>query len=243
MATGGYEDVGSKQRGKSAGTASQGVPYWGDYPEAYDTVVLAGYPLPGLCTIKGKGYEMRRSHAKPPGKHGASITYIANEPAEFVIHVMMTTEDHLRAFERLVPLFKPSAKPSSSSDKSKTDSFTFAFTGQASKSADGTIILPVLNVALRDRSQPGFLSVTHPMLALFRISHCRVIRVTIPEQKEDKGMWQAEIHCLEQVLDGSRKAKTGKTGDAGLIAPRKTAYDSTLALAEGPSTTNAGPPK
>lgn len=245
----GYQDIGSASPGQSSFAASGGVAYWGDAPEQYDTVVVAGFSLPGLCNVKGKGYEMRRRHQKASGKHGASTTFLGNEPAEFVITVMMTEETHLRDFEKLVALFKPSAKPSPEEEEflAQSSAFTAAFTGQAG--GGGGTHHGLKNAVLQDKASPGFVSVSHPLLALFRISHARIIRVTIPVQAEDKGMWHSEIHCIEEVLDGSRKAKTGKTGDAGNIAPRVTAYDDELnrGPAAGtpespPSTDNAGPP-
>lgn len=242
MATQGYEDIGSKQKGSSSNIAKQGVAYWGDYPDAYDTVVLAGFALPGLCSVKGKGYEMRKSHRSVPGKHGASIVYIANEPAEFVISIMLTTEEHLRAYEKLVPAFKPTAKPKSSSGPSQTDAFTYAFTGQAVSRTGKVGNTTTTQVVLGDDSQPGYLSVSHPMLALYRISHCRVLLATIPVQVEDKGMWQVELHCIEEVLQ--RKAKTGVTAAASADLSRDTAYvtkDGTFKR-DPPSKTNAGPP-
>jgi hypothetical protein len=242
MATDGYQDLGTRQTGRSSNAAGQGVAYWGDAPETYDTVVLAGFVLPGLCSIKGKGYEMRKRDVRPTGKNGNSTYYLANEPAEFDILVMMTTKEHLQDFEKLVPLFKPSQKPRADAKIGNPDNFTYAFTGQSSGSNNGSVLLGRKKV-LTDDSRPGYLSVSHPLLALFRISHCRVLQVSIPEQLEDKGMWQVKLQCIEEVLEGNRKAKTGRTGDAGIIAGRKTAYDAALANATAPpSVSNAGPP-
>jgi hypothetical protein len=246
MPTTGYEDIGTKQRGESSNAAPQGVPYWGEYPDAYDVVIIAGRPLPGLCSIKGKGYEMRAKHVKAQGKHGESTTYLANEPAEWVVHISMNTEQHLRDFEALVPLFKPPAKPKPKPAKPTTppDAFTFAFAGlaptvAASVQAD---FAPVAPTPQKDNSQPGYVAISHPLLALYRISHCRIVQATIPAQKEDKGIWEVELHCREVVLEGVRAAKTGKTGDAGIIAPRVTAFDAVLNKNNAPSQTNAGPP-
>jgi hypothetical protein len=248
MGTDSYEDIGSTQRNLSSPVSPGGVAYWGDNPELYDTVELAGLKLPGLCSVKGKGYEMRRKQHKPPGKHGVSTTIIAHEPAEFVINVLMTTKAHLDTFKALVPVFKPTAKPKEDKKKDKSDAFTHAFKGQASKAADGTITLPTLTIrteavaAAEDNSQPKYVTVDHPLLALFRISHCRIIKVTIPEQVEDKGMWKSEIHCIEEVLEGNRKAKTGKTGSGNLLTI-KTAQDKLLnRVPESPSKSNVGPP-
>ena len=236
----GYDDIATRQRGQTTGQASQGVAYWGTYPEAYDTVVIAGYQLPGLSAVKGKGYEMRRGHHKVAGKHGVTTLFLANEPAQFTVTVMMTTEDHLRALEKLVSLFKPSVKPNANAPIGNPDSFTYAFTGQSSGSNNGSVLLGKKQV--QDDSRPGYLSISHPMLALFRISHCRIVEVSIPVQREDKGMWEVELHCIEEVLEGSRKAKPGQTGDAGNIAGIATKYDSTIGRTPAPSTTNAGPP-
>lgn len=241
--TDGYQDIGSGQVGNPTNIALNGVPYWGSKPEAYDTVTLAGFALPGLCSVKGKGYEMRKKHQKPAGKHGASTIVIANEPAEFVIHLMMNTEEHLRAFEGIIPFFKPKPKPKpNASGSSKSNAFTVAFTGQATSRTQTIGNTTTTDVRLGDDSQPGYLSVHHPLLELFGISHCRVLLVTLPEQVEDKGMWKSEIHCMEEVLEGKRKAKTGPTGASPIV--RDTGYlDANGKLKkDSPAATSAGPP-
>lgn len=253
----GYQDIGTTQTSSTTSSVGDGVPYWGTQPDAYDTVVIAGLPLPGLCSVKGEGFEMRHEKKRPPGKHGATVKFIANEPTKFSIHVLMTEEAHLRTFERLVPLFKPTAKPTAATKKTTkhSNTFNYAFAGIAPIALPGNTQTPNYSLvpgetvggpdaAPADPSQPGYLSVQHPLLKLFRITHCRIMKVGIPEQKEDKGMWEVTIWCEEHVLEGARAANTGTPGPVKKITGA-TAYDPRTGrinpAAIPPSQNNTGP--
>lgn len=255
MASGGYLDQGTKQQGKSIQTSAKGVAYWGDAPEAYDTVVLGGVALPGLCAIKGKGYEMKAKHNKAAGTNGESIVHLGREPATWTIHVLMTVEAHLRAFEALIPVIKPPYKPPPKQlpQQQYVEPGAGIVLSGPGVSQGGALVAfepTALNApkpgfatsAPKDKSPPSFLTIQHPLLALFRISHCIVTEVTMPEQVQEKGMWESRINCREYVLSGSKKASTTKV-EQGVDVGRTTGFDDKLKRgAAAPSQTNAGPP-
>lgn len=265
-----FQDLGTNQKSKGSGSAPAGVPFWGDYPDSYDTVTIAGIRLPGLCAIKGKGFEMRAKHNKPMGVHGESTVYLANEPAEWTVTVMMTTEAHLRAFEKLVPVFKPPFKPKPKPKVQGDPNFALSFQGIPQvfqNDANGALGLGQFGPtsyggfiredpkdtpqpgftpaapAAADKSAPGYVAISHPLLALFRITHCRITKVTMPEQLEDKGMWQVQLECREYVLAGKKEAVVGTTTSAANIPGMKNAFADVLnqRSSSSPSATNAGP--
>lgn len=265
-----HQDIGSKQRGKSSNAAPAGVPFWGTAPDSYDTVTIAGIALPGICAVKGKGFEMRAQHKKVAGEHGETLVYLANEPAEWQVHILMTTEEHLRAFERLVPIFKPPHKPKAKASTSGDSNFALSFPGLPQVvQSDANVSLglgqfgPTSYGGVRedptdttftattkgassagDKSAPAYVTIAHPLLALFRITHCRIMRVGLPEQMEDKGMWQVTLDCREHVLSGKKDASVGTPGASTAdIAGMANAYaDATKQRTQvAPSATSAGP--
>ncbi len=247
----GYLDQGSKAKPQTTQTTGNGVPFWGDAPEVYDSVTLGGIVLPGICVVKGKGYEMKARHNKPPGTHGESIVHLGNEPAQWNIHILMNTVEHLRAFEALAPLFKPPYKPPPKAlptQQYATPATTLNLpyglgaVGQFEPTAANA---PKPGFATgaptKDKSKPSFITIQHPMLTLFRISHCVIMDVTIPEQVQEKGMWEARITCREYVLSGSKKATAGKP-ENGVDKGRSSAFDKELnRSANSPSQTSSGP--
>lgn len=77
------------------------APFWGDSPESWDTVTLAGTDLPGVCSVSGR-VARRVDRKTSSGRHATTVTYLGDAPAEFTITVKLWTEEHLLRFEALL---------------------------------------------------------------------------------------------------------------------------------------------
>lgn len=86
---------------------NRSIPFWGDSPEVWDTVIFDGLPLPGTCVVGGKAYEVKTDHKKPPGTHGASVTTLGRHPAEPEFKLTLWMPEHLRNFAAIMDSFIP----------------------------------------------------------------------------------------------------------------------------------------
>lgn len=103
----GYLDIRGDHRGNLSLPQSKGpIDHWADNPDAFDQVILAGKPLLGLCRLKGKAYEQRLHRKRIAGVNGASVTFLALEPAEFHIEWEMWMPSHWQCYQELVPALK-----------------------------------------------------------------------------------------------------------------------------------------
>lgn len=93
----------------SISTVAGEIPFWGDAPLAWDTVVIGRTLLPGIARITG-AVKRRVDRKKAVGKHGHTVTYLGDDAAEFSIALMLWTSDHLQKFHDLVTFLK-SLKP------------------------------------------------------------------------------------------------------------------------------------
>jgi len=85
------------------------VPFWGDSPEAWDTIYFNGVPLPGTCIVGGKAFEVKRDAPVSPGKHGSHLKVLGRHPAEPEFRLTLWTAAHLEAYFRLMAAFLPEA--------------------------------------------------------------------------------------------------------------------------------------
>ncbi len=81
--------------------AASAVPFWGEAPDAYDTVVLAGVALPGIATVKGH-IEQRVKRKTLKGSHGQTFTFQGWGAAEIAISLALWTKEHWTSFDDLV---------------------------------------------------------------------------------------------------------------------------------------------
>lgn len=173
--------------------ATDGTPFWGTDPRAYDTVIFAkNIILPGVCRMTGKGFAQRLQRDRPPGKHGTSVKQLGIQAAKFEIHVRMWTEEHLRNFEKLVPLLKQ--------QRFTVEETTEAvgFTGNANGAGFTGSAPAVKKKYLPAGPQP--FDVYHPMLQLFRIRAAHVLEVSFPSQShESQDVFECRIECEEHV--------------------------------------------
>jgi hypothetical protein len=201
--------------------ATSGTPFWGTDPGAYETVRFAkNLYLPGHCRIGGRAFEQRIQRDKPPGTHGQSVKQLGIQPARVDITLQLWTEEHLRAFEALVPVLKqqrytvqttteavgftgnaPGIAISSVGGYSSTQSATGAagFSGALGGGGFTGVVPGTTKVTKKvTPAGPQPLDVYHPLLALFRIRSVHVLSVGFPEAR-DGDVWEVQIHCEEHV--------------------------------------------
>lgn len=98
--------------GTQAGTSItvSDVPFWGEAPDAWNTVILAGITVPGIAKVGGKAFDIRMDRKSIPGEHGEKQTTLGREPCDPEIEVRLWTADHLTAFLSIVKAFMPKSQ-------------------------------------------------------------------------------------------------------------------------------------
>lgn len=81
-----------------------GAPYVIGTPSAWDTVFLAGRPVPGVVRLDG--YRQRRVDAKPSlGTDGATLTHTGHDPSEIQLKITIWTPEQLADYEEVLKIF------------------------------------------------------------------------------------------------------------------------------------------
>lgn len=107
MTTGPFEDLTKVVRSRdNFRSAESAIPFWGDVPEAWDTLVIAGIVMPGLVRVRGN-VGQRWDQRTTPGKNGIRLTTLGYDAAPISITLRMWMPDHLRDFEQLVRRIRP----------------------------------------------------------------------------------------------------------------------------------------
>lgn len=88
--------------------AVQPTPFWGDDPDSWEAVWLAGTRLPGFSFITGT-VGIRVSRRSVPGKHGESRVQFGYEAAKLSIHLVLWTKEHLDAWNKQLRTLRPRA--------------------------------------------------------------------------------------------------------------------------------------
>lgn len=86
--------------------SAQGLPFWGDNPDAWDTALIAGRTIPGRVAVTAK-VKNRVDRKSVPGSHGAKYTHIGYAPAEVTLDIEVWTPEHLSRLNDLVRLIRP----------------------------------------------------------------------------------------------------------------------------------------
>lgn len=206
----------------------EGTPFWGDYPASWETVRFAkNIFLPGQCKLSGKGFAQKLQRDSPAGTHGAKVKQFGIQPAKFSIVVRMWTAEHLKSFERLVPILK------SQRYKTTTTTDAVGYTGNAGGAGFSGVVAGTTKVTKKSIPVgPKPLDVYHPALALFKIRSVHVIDVTFPMPTGEGDVFESTIECEEFVYRPSA-VKTASEADSLLVIEKnvgKTA--ATLALEE-----------
>lgn len=187
-----------------------GVPFWGDSPESWDTVTIAGRSLPGICTVTGKAGR-RVDRRQTPGKHGTTVTYLGDAPAEFTITLKLWTAEHLAEYQALLEFLRSVDGPM--------------------RAAAGA--LPLKNLGKLPRSP---VDIIHPTLSLLRIRAAHVIEYDFPRAAGD--VYEASIKCIEHGTSNSGVGTPKGAVDSSILSRGPGAIGRRLLK---PSQTNGGP--
>ena len=193
------------------------VPFWSDSPSTWDSVVIAGFTLPGVCTVNGR-VSRRVDKKSAPGTNGQTVTYVGDDVAEFDITVRMWTSDHLTTFINLLTFLKDQKSPDDAA-------------GLAIASGSSSKLTVKVN---SDRGYSKFpmapVSVTHPTLTMYRVRAAHVLEYGFPRPVGDAaaGIYEVTIKMIEHI-----------TLNKGQVSTPKAAIDATI-VSKGPG---AIPPK
>jgi hypothetical protein len=103
-----FEDY-SQSRAPIGAVSVGAVPFWGDAPDAWNTLIIAGRKVPGIAKVSGAAYDIRVDKKTVPGEHGEKQTTLGREPCDPELEVKLWTAEHLKAFLNIVRLFLPRA--------------------------------------------------------------------------------------------------------------------------------------
>lgn len=85
---------------------SEGVAFWGDDPDVWESITIANTRFPGNCRLKGKIADKKDRKSKPGGT--TISTHYGYAPAEVEITLRLWTADHWSLFQNvIVPLVRP----------------------------------------------------------------------------------------------------------------------------------------
>jgi len=88
--------------------------FWDDSPELWDTVTLAGAPLPGVARVTG-AHGRKLDVKSAPGRNGARIVDKGYEPAKVEIALKLWTKEQLDAWRAIAPTLTFRREPPSTS--------------------------------------------------------------------------------------------------------------------------------
>lgn len=216
----------AESQASSGSLSSKAVPFWGDAPESWESVVVAGYRLPGVCAIDGK---VRRRHDRKqtPGTNGSTVTYIGDDQADFTVTVRMWTPEHLDSYAKLVDYLRAMVVGSTEASKLSL-SATEKLIDQRQKNLRAYSKFPIAPV-----------DISHPTLSLYGIKSAHVLEYGFPKPKGDAsvGIYEATIHFLEYVPG----AKGGTSTPKQSVDLVKRFGTGALGKKLKPSLTNGGP--
>lgn len=238
------------------GASASSAPFWGDQPDSWDAVYLAGVRIPGLCTVGGKGFEQRVDKKKTAGKHGAKITRTGNECADIDITVRMWTQEHLTAFEQLLKAVKPRKEvratttktlPAGNRWEAYADQMVYDGASPAYRrlrESQAPAQATKTSTKVIEKAVGGAVPIYHPALALFGISKVVVLSATLPEPSS-QGEFQSRLKCIEYVEEGKSKSKVetvkSSAADPRIMGLGPGAGGRRIAAQSTPADDNTGP--
>lgn len=86
---------------------ANGVPYWAESADAWNTLIIAGRRFPGIVKVGGKAFEVRADKKKKAGTSGEKLTKLGREVAEPEFTIQLWTKEHLDQYVEIVRLFTP----------------------------------------------------------------------------------------------------------------------------------------
>lgn len=183
-----YPD-GKSQPVLTLGSESLAVPFWADSPDSWDTVVIAGRALPGICVMSGK--VVRRVDRKnSTGTNGETVTYVGDDVAEFEITVRMWTEAHLTTFAKLLSFLRDLKSPDDANGL-----------GQLVTGATSKVTVKLNEKRGYSKFPMAPVQIEHPTLTLYRIRAAHVLEYGFPKPAGDasSGIYEVNIKCIEHI--------------------------------------------
>lgn len=215
------------RNGVAVEMTASAVPFWGDAPEAWEGVVVAGYRLPGVCAIEGK-VKRRHDSKKTPGANGSTVTYIGDDQADFTVTLRLWTPEHLATYAKIVGYLRSMVVGTAEASKLSISA------------AERLIDARQKNLKPSSKFPIAPVDVFHPVLSLHGIKSAHVLEYGFPKPKGEAaaGVYEATIHFLEYV-----------PGAKGSVATPKQSVDLVKRFGDGalggrlkPSRTNGGTP-
>ncbi len=209
-----------------------GVPYWGQFPEVWDTASIGGESIPGICRVSGDGLKIRSDQKRAAGMDGASVAMLGLDVASFTIEVKLWTEEHLRAFQAIIGLAKPKTIPRYKTTRGTSSSVTqVRYAVVNGEGGPQSVMYGGHRIATIQRKLVGYdlvpLDVSHPALSLFGITQCVVESISLPAE-QSPGLWTATLRCREfrkPARRGVSRETSGQTKQVGDLDGIQTAID------------------
>lgn len=215
-----------------------GVPFWGEFPEVWDTATIGGETIPGVCRVSGEGMRLRADSKRAAGKDGASVAMLGLDVASFTIEAKLWTEAHLRAFQGIIGVAKPKTVPRYKANKQTETVVSYGVEDGPGGKQSGQYETQRTTIK---RAVVGYdlvpLDVSHPVLSLFGISQCIVESISMPAE-QSPGLWTASIRCREfrkPQTRGVSRPEGGQTKQVGELDGINKAID------DKPSVRNSAP--
>lgn len=175
------------------------VPHWigpKGVPAAWQFPMIAGQRLPGVVHLDALELELRIQHNKASGNDGGAPTSKGLEPPEFSFDLTIETYEEHVAWHKLAPVVIPRKGSSIEGDASRLATASVAATfgnGPVLSLAGVAAAFGAASEIPRD-----FLTVYHPTLARYMITHCLVkkLRETPPR---NGGPLRVRLVCLARM--------------------------------------------
>ncbi len=200
-------------------TTGTSVPFWGNQPDSWDTLILGGKKLPGRIQISGTGFEMRVDKKKVAGQDGVVVSKLGREPAKFDIIIELWDATHLRDYQAVVAQFSPKAPSLPKPPK-------LSKPGAAGADFEPTLVkiraeaTAAYEAKLRKAKQrPGIrpIDIAHPSLALYGIKSVHVMSASLPKTSKP-GIYEITLKCEEFIKQRDVGVNTPDSA-AGLGSP------------------------
>jgi hypothetical protein len=173
----------------------------------WDTVSIAGIPLPGLCRVEpGTRRKKRLDKKAAKGRDGATITFQGYECSEIIVKCRIWTQEQLQALGQMMPVLIPPAPgtqiPVTVTETKVTESGGFKVTSTKTSTQNATV---------QSQAVTG-VQIYHPSLALLGINSVVIESVSPLFPTSVKGQWEMDIRCAQFIPSAKGNNTSTATG-------------------------------